>query len=235
MSRTVALVPAAGAGRRLGIGKAKPFRCLGQRPLIGYALESLDRCPEIDSIVIIVSAKEQEYCRQEIIPACNLHKPWQLVVGGVQRQESVYNGLKILHGLADTVVVHDAARPLISVQLLQQCILEAQKCGACIVGVPVRDTLKKVGQRDIIDKTIPRSHLWMAQTPQGFHYDLLWNAHQKALQENFQGTDDSVLVECLGSKVKMIRGSYKNIKITYPEDLLLVESWLLEGKTEEKI
>jgi len=121
---------------------------------------------------------------------------------------------------------------LISVELLQQCILEAKNYGACIVGVPVRDTLKKVSERDIIDKTIPRSHLWMAQTPQVFRYDLLWNAHQKALQEHFQGTDDSVLVERLGLPVKMIRGSYKNIKVTYPEDLLLVESWLVNEKEQ---
>jgi len=214
----------------MGNGSPKPYRRLGQRPLIGYVLETLGECAEVDRIVVIVSAEEQEFCREKIIPTCNLHKPWQLVVGGARRQQ--YKGVKAIQGLADTVVVHDAARPLISLQLLQECIFEAKKCGACIVGVPVRDTLKKVGERDIIDKTIPRSHLWMAQTPQVFHYDLLWNAHQKALQEHFEGTDDSVLVERLGLPVKMIRGSYKNIKVTYPEDLLLVESWLVEEKEQ---
>lgn len=225
-------MPAAGVGSRIGNGCPKPYRRLGQRPLIGYVLETLGECAEVDRIVVIVSAEEQEFCREKIIPTCNLHKPWQLVVGGAQRQQSVYNGMKAIQGFADVVVVHDAARPLISVELLQQCIFEAKNYGACIVGVPVRDTLKKVGERDIIDKTIPRSHLWMAQTPQVFHYDLLWNAHQKALQEHFQGTDDSVLVERLGLPVKMIRGSYKNIKVTYPEDLLLVESWLVEEKEQ---
>jgi len=227
-------VPAAGVGSRIGNGCPKAYRCFGRRTMIGYVLKTLEKCGEIDRIAVIVSAKEQEFCRKEIIPTCNLHKPWQLVVGAGQRQQSVYNGMKAIQGFADVVVVHDAARPLISVELLQQCILEAKNYGACIVGVPVRDTLKKVGARDVIEKTILRSHLWMAQTPQVFHYDLLWNAHQKALQEHFQGTDDSVLVERLGLPVKMIRGSYKNIKVTYPEDLLLAESWLVEEKEQEE-
>lgn len=230
MSKTVALVPAAGTGRRMGGGRPKQYRRLGQQPVISHTLETLDRCAFIDRLVVIVAAEWQEFCRQEILPGCNLQKPWQLVRGGSQRQQSVYEGLSALGGEADIIVIHDAARPLISLSLLDRCISEAKGCGACSAGIPVRDTLKKVNERGIVEETVSRSHLWMVQTPQVFRYELLWSAHQKALRDNFQGTDDSALVERLGIPVKVILGSYENIKITCLEDLILAEHWLMRGR-----
>lgn len=227
MSGTVAVVPAAGVGRRMGEGSPKPYRYLGSRPMISYVLSALSKCPEIDQVVIVVAAQDREFCRKEIMPTCNLGKPWQLVIGGSERQESVYKGLTVVQGSAEIVVVHDAARPLVSVPILKACIFEAKRCGACIVGLPVRDTLKEVDEKGLIKRTIDRSCVWLAQTPQVFRYDLLWQAHQKARDENFIGTDDAVLVERLGIAVKMIKGSGNNIKVTYPEDLALVEGFLL--------
>ncbi|MGA1875101.1 MAG: 2-C-methyl-D-erythritol 4-phosphate cytidylyltransferase [bacterium] len=226
MSKTVALVPAAGTGMRMGGGHPKQYRWLGQQPVISHTLETLDKCAFIDQLVVIVAAEWQEFCRKEILPVCHLQKPWQLVRGGSQRQQSVYQGLSALEGKADIVVIHDAARPLISLSLLDRCISEAKECGACIAGIPVRDTLKKVNEKGIVEKTVSRSHLWMVQTPQVFRYELLWSAHQKALREGFQGTDDSALVEHLGIPVKVILGSYGNMKITGLEDLSLAEHWL---------
>jgi len=249
--KTIALVPAAGQGKRLGDGcrrgslLPKQYRCIGQQPMISYTLRAMQDCSEIDQIVIIVSAGEREFCEREIIPACELRKPYQVVVGGAQRQQSVYQGLVAVYdqvaqesqegyegqgicGDAQIVVIHDAARPLIFGQLLRQSILEARKCGACIVGVPVRDTLKRINKEGFIEETVSRSRLWMAQTPQSFRFDILWKAHQQALKEGFEGTDDAALVERLGVAVKMIPGSARNIKITYSEDLDMAQEWLAE-------
>lgn len=267
--KTIALVPAAGLGTRLRDGRhkgppcPKQYRRIGQQPIISYTLRVMQECDEIDQIVVIVSAGEREFCEREILPLCGLRKPYQVVIGGAQRQQSVYQGLASVHNQlaqesqgsqrsqgyqgyqgyqgaqgyqggqgcqdgADIIVIHDAARPLISVQLLRQSIFEARKCGACIVGVPVRDTLKRINEEGLIEETVCRSRLWMAQTPQSFRFDILWKAHQEALKDGFQGTDDSVLLERIGFAVKMIPGSVKNIKITYPEDLEMAEEWLAE-------
>ncbi|MEW5802413.1 MAG: 2-C-methyl-D-erythritol 4-phosphate cytidylyltransferase [bacterium] len=237
---TIALVPAAGLGRRLGGGCPKPYRHIGQRPIVSYPLRAIEECSEINRIVIIVSPEEREFCEREIIPACGLHKPYQLVTGADERQQSVYQGLLavheyVAHGEAeasDIVVIHDAARPFADGHMFRQSILEAKKFGACIVGIPVRDTLKKVREEaGEIEETVSRSRLWMAQTPQSFRFDLIFKAHQAALWDGFQGTDDSSLVERLGHAVKMIPGSFRNIKITYPEDLDLAEKWLTEKGT----
>ena len=243
--KTIALVPAAGKGTRLedrNQGRSslpKQYRRIGQQPIISYTLRAMQECDEIDQIVIIVSAGEREFCEQEILPECGLRKPYQLVIGGEQRQQSVYQGLSAVHDQvrqedcrcqeeSDIIVIHDAARPLICVQLLRQSIIEARTCGACIVGVPVRDTLKRIGEGGLIEETIPRSRLWMAQTPQSFRFDIIWKAHQQALMDGFQGTDDAVLVERLGVAVKIIPGSARNMKITYPEDLEMAQEWLAE-------
>ena len=226
MSRTVALIPAAGIGRRMARdGKSKPYICLAQRPIICYVLEMMANCVEIDRMVIIVSREEIQFCEEHVVPKVKIRKPYQIVIGGAHRQESVFKGLKALEKKPEIVLIHDAVRPFTPTHLFQECILEARKFGACIVGIPVRDTLKRLSAGGVIEKTVPRASLWMAQTPQAFHFDLLWEAHQKALQEEFLATDDAQLVERLGFKVKIINGSFKNIKITYPEDLQIAENW----------
>ncbi|MEW6378795.1 MAG: 2-C-methyl-D-erythritol 4-phosphate cytidylyltransferase [bacterium] len=227
--KTIALVAAAGVGIRLGDGCPKPYRCIGQHPMISYTLRAMDNCPEIDRVVVIASCEERQLCEREIVPACCLHKPYQVIVGGEERQQSVFQGLLAVRGEAQIVVIHDAARPFVSWQLVQQSIHEAKKYGSAIAGIPVRDTLKRVNAEGLVAETVPRTGLFLAQTPQAFQFDLLWAAHQQALEDGFQGTDDSVLVERIGIAVRMIQGSLMNIKITYPEDLELAEKWLAGG------
>lgn len=224
----VAVVPAAGLGKRLGEGCSKAYRLVGHRSMISHVLAVMEECELIHQIIIVVGAIDIEKCRQEIITTCNPRKPWRLVLGGDQRQQSVLNGLEVVPDSTDLVVIHDAARPMLSISLLQKCIKEAQEMGACIVGLPVRDTLKRVDSRGIIQQTIDRSCLWMVQTPQVFRYDLLRKAHQKALEDGFEGTDDAALVEHCGYPVKIIYGSVQNLKITYPEDIHIVGAWLAD-------
>lgn len=230
--KTIALVAAAGSGTRLGSGCPKPYRLIGQRPMISYTLRAMDRCPELDRLVVIVSPGDEEFCERQVRDWGCLHKPYQIVAGGAQRQQSIYQGLLAARGIAQIVVIHDAARPFVSWQLVQQAIREAEKYGACTAAIPLRDTLKRVNQDSLIEETVPRHGLFLAQTPQAFRFDLLWAAHQQALQEGFCGTDDSVLVERLGVAVRIIPGSIRNIKITYPEDLELAERWLASGFIE---
>ncbi|NLC71270.1 MAG: 2-C-methyl-D-erythritol 4-phosphate cytidylyltransferase [Desulfuromonadaceae bacterium] len=222
----VALIPAAGCGRRFGPGVRKQFLHLGGRPVVVRTLEIFQNHPLIDKIFLIVPADETDCCRQEIVAGYGLAKIAGVVSGGEERQDSVANGLFACGSEADDIVViHDGVRPMFPAEKLGQVILMARQNGACIVGVPVKDTLKEVAG-GVICGTPDRSRLWQAQTPQAFRYDIIRRAYEAALEGGVRATDDAALVERLGVKVRMIEGSYRNIKITTPEDLLLAEAFL---------
>jgi 2-C-methyl-D-erythritol 4-phosphate cytidylyltransferase len=150
---------------------------------------------------------------------------FKIVAGGPERQDSVYNGLMNLETDSQIVIVHDGVRPLVSRDTLLESIRVAQKAGACIAAVPVKDTLKRTQEHKIIE-TVSRSDLWHAQTPQTFQYSILLQAHKKAKAENFYATDEAALVEHLGHPVSIIKGDYKNIKITTVEDLEIVRMFI---------
>lgn len=219
MVKIAAVVPAAGSGSRMGIKTKKQFLSLAGIPLIGYALKKMEECPAIAGIVIVVSPGEEEYCRTAVVDKLGLKKVAAIVPGGKERQDSVYNGLLALSYDTDIVVVHDGARPLFSSETLASVIAAAQIHGAAACAVPAKDTVKLADDEGFVASTLPRGRIWLVQTPQAFRYELIIEAHRRAREENIFATDDTALVESIGGPVKLVMGSYENIKITTPEDL----------------
>ena len=170
------------------------------------------------------------FCLEKIINPAGIQKKVTPVAGGLKRQDSVYNGLLAVDEKVSTVVIHDGVRPFINPSSIEECIREAVLHGACILGMPASDTLKLADDSGYIEKTLERDSVWLAQTPQAFNYSLIKKAHDRARKEGFKGTDDASLVERIGEKVKIIRGSIENIKITTPEDLAIARAILGSGK-----
>ena len=212
------IIVAAGSGSRMNMGINKQFIKLKDKEIIVYTLEKFYKHKNIDEIVVVVKEEEAEFFKNEIIDKYNFENI-KIAYGGKERQNSVYNGLKMLDDKCDIVLVHDGARPFISKSLIDNCIEETKNHNAVVVGVPVKDTIKVINEDNDIVDTPERSKLWAVQTPQTFNYDILVKSYEDAFKNEFYGTDDAMLVERIGYKVKMIEGSYNNIKITTQEDL----------------
>jgi 2-C-methyl-D-erythritol 4-phosphate cytidylyltransferase len=223
---TVAIVPAAGSGNRMGRELSKQYLSLGGMPLLVHTLNAFDRCPLVDALLVVVPPPDVEAVRSEMLPRWNLKKLAGVIPGGKERQDSVRAGIEALDRETGLVVIHDAVRPFITVRLIENCIRAAVEEGAATVGVPVKDTVKEVGADGRVVRTCDRNLLWLTQTPQAFRRDIIENAHRAALRDGYRGTDDTSLVERLGIAVRMIRGDYGNIKITTPEDLVIAEALL---------
>lgn len=221
-----AIIVAAGQGTRMKAGINKQYLHLQGKPILAYTLEVFEKCSEIDEILVVVGENEREKCFQEVIKPYGYKKIKKMVLGGATRQESVYNGLKAITTNTDIVITHDGARPLVHKQTLRNSIQETLIHKGIIVGVPAKDTIKMINVKGFVDSTPKRDLLWSVQTPQGFSYELLMDAHEKALKDGFVGTDDAMLVERIGYPIKMIKGTYDNIKITTPEDLIIAEAIL---------
>jgi 2-C-methyl-D-erythritol 4-phosphate cytidylyltransferase len=217
--KIAAILPAAGSGSRMGIKTKKQYFELAGTPLVGYALKTMEACSVVQNIVIVVTPGEEEYCRSTVVDKLGLNKVAAIVPGGKERQDSVYNGLLALSPDTDIVVVHDGARPLFSRDILESVIEAAQNYGAATCAVPAKDTVKLADEDNFVTRTLPREHTWLVQTPQAFRYELIIEAHRRARAHNFLATDDTALVEFLGGQVKLVMGSYDNIKITTLEDL----------------
>lgn len=228
-----ALIAAAGQGKRMKSDVNKQYLNLVDKPILAHTLEVFLDCNMIDEIVLVVGHDEISFCEEEVIDKYNYYKkPVKLVVGGKERQESIFNGLKAVSNETEIVVTHDGARPFVTIDIIERSIIGAFENEAIGVGVPVKDTIKVVDEeRNIID-TPDRSKLWQIQTPQTFLCSLLKKAHLQAQKDGFLGTDDSVLVEKIGHKVTMIQGSYENIKITTPEDLFIGEAILKKRQSK---
>lgn len=210
----------------MGAGLPKQYLPLNGLPLLLYTLMAFENCPDITGVILVIPPGHQRKVWQEVIGPHRLQKLLNLVEGGAERQHSVFSGLKALPLEARWVVVHDGVRPLVTPELISKCLATARETGAAVAGVPVKDTVKRVDGTGRIVETVPRQDLWLVQTPQVFRREILWEAHQRAMEEGFLGTDDSVLVERLGQPVTMVEGSYQNIKITTPEDLWAAEDIL---------
>ena len=229
-----ALIPAAGSGRRMNCPGNKQYLDLAGRQVLARTLELFERCPAVASIQLVVPAAEIRQCRREVVERYGFSKVSALVAGGAERQESVRLGLESMALAADDLVlIHDGARPLLSEAVLQAVLAEAQHSGACLVAVPVKDTIKEV-VAGRVQATPDRQRLWAAQTPQAFRYGLICEAHRQARMQGYAGTDDAALVERLGHPVAIVPGDYRNIKITTPDDLLLAAA-LLTGGEEESV
>lgn len=230
--KSCVVVLAAGQGKRMNTKTAKQYLLLKEKPVLFYALSAFEQS-EIDEIVLVVGADEIEYCRREIVEKYHFSKVKAIVQGGRERYHSVANGLRAC-GSCDIVLIHDGARPFVDQEMIGRAVSGAKKYGACIVGMPVKDTIKIVNDEGFIESTPNRRSVWMVQTPQAFLYDLIAPAYEKLLleekkleQEGIQITDDAMVAERFtGQKVKIVEGSYRNMKITTPEDLQTAELFL---------
>lgn len=202
----------------------KPFLPLAGVPLLIHTVRSLARSHRIARIVIVVAEEREALCREII----NAHGPFvpsiDIVSGGAERQDSVRCGLEAIGPECEIVVIHDAARPFISAEIIDRSITVAAECGSALVAIPARDTIKRVGSDGTITATVPRQELWLAQTPQTFRLSLIRAAHARAQAEGYQATDDAALVEWMGGIVRVVPGDPRNFKITTPDDLILAEA-----------
>ncbi|MFQ5646114.1 MAG: 2-C-methyl-D-erythritol 4-phosphate cytidylyltransferase [bacterium] len=230
--KTTVLIPAAGRGKRMKekggeASLSKQFLLVQGLPVIVHALKVFQRSPMIDDIVLIISREEFDYCRKEIVEPCGLDKCRRLVEGGSQRQDSVFNGLEALsENPPDLVVVHDAARPLVTDRLIEEVVRSAAETGAALAAVPAKDTVKQVSREGLVESTLDRGSIWQAQTPQAFSYEDLWPAARAAKAEGLAVTDEAALLEAMGKPVTVVPGDYRNLKITTPEDLQVADLFL---------
>jgi len=221
--RASAVIAAAGQGKRFGDGLPKQFLSLRGKPVLAYSVETFSKSDLIGEIIIVVPEDWARAVKTDIVDRLSIPKVTKIIPGGPERQDSVLNGFNSLSGTPDVVAVHDGARPLVSLELLEEVIRQASACGAALAALPSNDTIKKSSPDMYVDGTVPRESLWFAQTPQAFRYEVLKNALSKAADDRFTGTDESLLVERTGVRVKIVKGSPYNIKITTPEDLALGE------------
>ena len=221
--KTVAIIPAAGSSKRMQNNVSKQYLLLDGVPVLARTLEIFQRSPGIDEIFLIVPETDIDYAHKHIVDRYAISKVTNILAGGKERQDSVRNGIDALGGDHDIVVIHDGVRPFISEELIHSAILEASRVRAVTVGVPVKDTVKSINRHGIVVKTLNRNQLWLTQTPQAFERDVIKKAYEAAYRNNYYGTDDASLVERIGVKVMMIRGSYDNIKITTQDDIMLAE------------
>lgn len=242
---STALIVAAGKGQRMrveasslarggfsGVGPGKQYSSLCGEPLLAHTLRAFQGCDSVHQIVVVVNEEDIEVCRG-LIEEYDISKVSEITGGGEERQDSVGNGLRVLDGDTEVVVIHDGARPLILPRLVEEAISALSGWDGVVLGVPVKDTVKFVEGERIV-QTLDRSKLWCIQTPQVFPRHLLEEAHERARSDGFYGTDDAVLLERLGYKVRVIMGSHENIKITVPEDLLVAEAILAKRQSESE-
>lgn len=222
--RVIALIPAAGHGRRMGHEQPKVFLPLEGTPLLVHTLRRFEACPQVHEVFPIVSKDWKAYCEQQIIRPFGFTKVAQVLAGGPARQDSVYNGLRAVEGRADWVIIHDGARPFVSEDLITLTLEESRRWGAAAAALPASDTIKVVSSQQEVLQTLDRSQLWITQTPQSFAYPLLWKAHEAARGDGFYGTDDASLVERQRIPVRLVKGSTFNLKITTAEDLVMAEA-----------
>lgn len=226
--RIGAVILAGGRGSRMHSDIQKQYMLLDGRPLIAYALEAFERSCA-DDLVLVTGAGEAEFVQKEILPPLGLTKLRSIVTGGKERYHSVYEGLKALRN-CDYVLIHDGARPLVTEAVISRAVQAAVQNDACVVGMPVKDTIKVADAHGFAESTPERSLLWQVQTPQAFAYPLVRGAYDRLMaDETLQKgiTDDAMVVEHLsGTKVRLVEGSYENLKVTTPEDLVLAEALL---------
>ena len=222
MTMNIALIVAGGSGSRMESDRRKQYLDLGGEPVVVRTLRVFDTSVLIDRIVLVVPEDDRVFCREQLLAGAGLAKPVELVAGGRTRQASVFNGLQASDAAEDDlVVIHDAVRPFLRHAELAACIETAGQKGACILALRAFDTLKQAAPDGRINVTIDRESVWLAQTPQVFHFDQILAAHTRAHRAGINATDDAALLEQVGQPVDIVPGSRLNIKITTREDLTL--------------
>lgn len=221
------IIVAAGRGSRMESDRNKVLLPIRGIPILARAVKAFSESGMVHRFLLVIGEEDRLEVSSLLEKWCP-DVPVKLIYGGAERQESVHHGLMALEGSESVVLIHDGARPFIGQNAIRACIQAVWTMGAACVGVPVKDTIKRVDMLDMVIETPDRAFLWQVQTPQGFKPDIILKAHQQAVFDGFRGTDDAVLVERMGMKVRMIMGGYGNIKITTPEDLAYAEAILAE-------
>lgn len=232
--RCAAVVLSAGQGKRMQSQVPKQYLLIGDKPVIYYALKTFQDS-FIDEIILVASKDDIEYCRKNVVEKYSFHKVTHIVAGGKERYHSVYEGIKAAN--CDYIFIHDGARPLVTEEMLERAYRCVAQYDACVIGMPSKDTVKIADSEGFAMATPNRDTVWTIQTPQVFSYDLIRKAYtlliekeQELLQKSIKITDDAMAVETFtGQKVKLIEGSYSNIKITTPEDLQMAGVLLQNG------
>jgi 2-C-methyl-D-erythritol 4-phosphate cytidylyltransferase len=210
----------------MGGSVPKQFLSLGGEPLIVHCLRILQAAHIVDEIILAVPEVDLDYCAHDLLRRYEFSKVKNVVPGGLERQDSVRLALERVPEETEIVLVHDAVRPFLTGQMVDDVIAAAEKHGAAIIALPMRDTVKQVGSDHVIQRTVDRRPLWLAQTPQAFRRPRLQEAHRKAHAEVIHATDDAFLVESLGHPVAVVEGSGENIKVTRLEDMVIGEAIL---------
>jgi len=232
--KVAAIIAAAGLGVRMQQDTPKTYLQLAGKPILVHTLEVFERVADVHEVLVVVHPEDLVFCQEEIIDAYPLKKVLRLVPGGKERQDSVYNALKVLwkkEDELDVVLVHDGVRPLVSPAQVRQVVAAARRHGGAILGIPCQDTLKRVNSRKEIIATVDRRELWQVQTPQAFRAALLWRAYQEAMERGFYATDEATLVVALGDTVVLMPSSPLNLKINTPDDLKMAEAILCARRT----
>ncbi len=243
-ARCVAVVLAGGRGKRMGKTLAKQYLLIREKPVLYYSLDIFEKSDLIDEVILVVGKGQIPYCRREILEKYRFRKIKAIVEGGAERYHSVWEALRILEQenmKKGYVFIHDGARPFIDEGILNRVYGEVCKSRACVAGMPVKDTIKIADEQGYIHMTPKRSRVWQIQTPQVFSADLIIPAYREVieketelLEQGVQITDDAMVVENVCKcPVKLVEGSYENIKITTPEDLEIAEIFV--GKKVKKI
>jgi ispD: 2-C-methyl-D-erythritol 4-phosphate cytidylyltransferase len=225
--KNTAIVLAAGQGKRMNSRVQKQFLELGGKPVLYYSLNCFQQSPLITDIILVTGAESVAFCKEEIVEKYGLTKVTKVIPGGKERYDSVYEGLLACEN-SDFVLIHDGARPFITQEILERGMNGARETGACVIGMPSKDTVKVADEKGFVQETPERSSVWTIQTPQIFEYNLIREAHEKIRCRDMSAiTDDAMVVErASGAKISLAEGSYKNLKITTPEDLDIAEIFL---------
>jgi 2-C-methyl-D-erythritol 4-phosphate cytidylyltransferase len=228
MHRVGVVIAAGGAGKRFGGSVPKQFLKVQGVPILERTISLFASLRVVDEIVV-VSSLDHVGRVEKLVRRMGCGKIVSIVPGGRERQDSVWNGLHAFIAKPDIILVHDAARPLVSRKVVEAVVAGAISNGAAVVGVRICDTIKMEGKKGFYERTLDRKRLWAVQTPQGFRFDLLLKAHKAARRGRYMGTDESSLVERLAIPVRIVEGNQSNIKITTRQDLRLAEMWLTRG------
>lgn len=225
--KSTAIVLAAGQGKRMNSKVQKQFMLIHGRPILYYSLACFQNSSEIDEIILVTGKESINFCKKEIIDLYGFTKVKAVVAGGKERYDSVYQGLCACED-CDYVFIHDGARPCLTEAVIRRGKENVMKFGACVVGMPSKDTVKIVDEEGLVASTPDRKLVWNIQTPQIFSYREIREAYEAARREKMDGiTDDAMVMECCGKlKIKLVEGSYENIKITTPEDIIVAEKFL---------
>lgn len=216
-----AIVLAGGRGKRMGFVQSKQYIDLNGKPILYYTLKRFINNPNIDKVILVIPEDEMEFCQKEVLDKYSL-KVDSVALGGKERQDSVYNGLKKAEG-SDIVLIHDGARPFVSEKIIDYGITYAKLYGAAAPGVMPKDTIKVKNTKGFSIETPERSNLVAVQTPQVFNYEMILKCHEKVRENRLEVTDDTMVAELFGNDVYLYEGEYTNIKITTPEDLILAQ------------